>query len=440
MTDSGPGSGSVPIHPPPPPNWFIRTFRQIYAISVWVVFFGILFILSNFLSLFFLTFILSYTINSLVVALGQRVTWPRWAVIISVFAAILLTMTAMGMIVFPKVYQEGKTLSLEIPEAKDKLIGSIRGILQDESWGVVLKGAGLEEGFQEFFTVVLQNISTFAQKILRISFHFILSLVFSFLILWDLDRLVLEIQSLKSSRLGKPFKILAPKISKFGDIVGRAFEAQIVIAIVNTILTLIGLTLLGIPSKLFLSVFVFVCSFIPVVGVIISSIPICLLGYKTAGLILAFQAAFLIVIIHFIEAYILNPRIVGGHLSVHPFIAVCILVFSENWFGVWGLLLGVPCAIFIYRSLIDPPKNEGKTVHPFIAVCILVFAENWFGVWGLLLGVPCAIFIYQSLINPARRDPRIPLPALASVPSPANPVQPPAPDSEISSQRLSTGS
>ena len=351
-----------------PQSWLARNYRRIYAGTVWVIFFGLLFILSNFLSLFFITFILAYMINSLVTALNQRVSWPRWVVIVTVYAVLLLILTAMGMIVVPKVYQEGRTLSQEIPEAKDKLFASIKEIMQDESWGVLLKGAGIEENFQEVFTNVLQNVSTFMQKLLRTSFHLILSLIFSFLILWDLDRLVIEVQSLKHSRLGKPFKILGPKISRFGDIVGRAFEAQIIIAIVNTLLTLVGLTFLGVPSKLFLSVFVFLCSFVPVVGVIISSIPLCLIGYKAGGAAMALYSGILIVIIHFIEAYFLNPRIVGGHLSVHPFIAVCILVFSENWFGVWGLLLGVPCAIFIYRSLIVfpnkvPPSPAAEPAH-----------------------------------------------------------------------------
>lgn len=355
-----------PISPPSidqaPPSWFARHARQLYALAVWAVFFGIFYLVSNFLSLFFLTFILSYTINSLMRALGRRVAWPHWAVISTVYLLLMAVLFGMGMIVIPKVYQEGKALSLEIPEAKDKLLASIKEIMQNEDWAVIAKSAGVEEGVQEAFTRIIQSVTVFMQNLFRISFHFILSLVFSFLILWDLDRLADEVQGLRGSRLGKAFKILSPPILRFGNIVGRAFEAQIIIAFVNTLLTLVGLTALGIPSKLFLSVFVFVCSFIPVVGVVISSVPICLIGYKAGGFTMAFYAALLIVFIHFIEAYFLNPRIVGSHLSVHPFIAVCILVFSEHWFGVWGLLLGVPCAIFLYRSLFVRPARRATSV------------------------------------------------------------------------------
>ncbi len=353
--------------PPPTPNnrapdeqrsWFARYWRQIQIILTWSGFAAIISYLSNFLSLIFLTFILAYTLNSLVNYLHGRIQWPRWAVVLEVYLILAIIMTTMGMIVVPKVYQEGKIMYKEIPETKDKVILQIKELMQDEDLAGFIQGAGVEEGFKEWFGKMLQRFTLFIQDMFRISFHFILAVIFSFLILWDFDRFSREVRSLENTRLRKVYRILGPRIQEFGDIVGRAFEAQIIIAWVNTFLTLIGLTFLGIPSKLFLSVFVFICSFIPVLGVFISSAPICLLAYKADGFLLVFYSAVLITIIHFIEAYILNPRIVGGHLSLHPFVAVSILVFSEYFFGIWGLLLGVPCAVFLYHALLTRPTPK----------------------------------------------------------------------------------
>ncbi|MBP7633325.1 AI-2E family transporter [Candidatus Ozemobacteraceae bacterium] len=353
--------------PPPAPNnrtpdeqktWFGRYWRQIQVILTWSGFAAIISYLSNFLSLIFLTFILAYTLNSLVNYLHGRIQWPRWAVVLEVYLILAIIMTTMGMIVVPKVYQEGKIMYKEIPETKDKVILQIKELMQDEDLAGFIQGAGVEEGFKEWFGKMLQRFTLFIQDMFRISFHFILAVIFSFLILWDFDRFSREVRSLENTRLRKVYRILGPRIQEFGDIVGRAFEAQIIIAWVNTFLTLIGLTFLGIPSKLFLSVFVFVCSFIPVLGVFISSAPICLLAYKADGFLQVFYSVILITIIHFIEAYILNPRIVGGHLSLHPFVAVSILVFSEYFFGIWGLLLGVPCAVFLYHALLTRPTPK----------------------------------------------------------------------------------
>ena len=51
----------------------------------------------------------------------------------------------------------------------------------------------------------------------------------------------------------------------------------------NTVLTLIGLLLLDIPLVAMLSVIVFVCSFIPVLGVFISTMPIVLVALNAGG-------------------------------------------------------------------------------------------------------------------------------------------------------------
>ncbi|HEY9070546.1 MAG TPA: AI-2E family transporter [Candidatus Ozemobacteraceae bacterium] len=367
MTSTAPMPSSTPAapkkerpapRPEPTASWYVRYAKQIQVTLIWGGFFALLYYLSSFLSLFFLTFILAYTLNSLVNYLKARVSWPRWVVVIEVYLILAIIMTTMGMIVVPKVYQEGRIMYKEIPETKDKVLQQIKELMQDEDFSGFVQGAGLEEELKTRFGSWFQRFTLFIQDMFRTSFHFILAVIFSFLILWDLDRLTRDVRELENTRLRKVFRTLSPRLIEFGSILGRAFEAQIIIAWVNTFFTLIGLTFLGIPSKLFLSVFVFVCSFIPVLGVFISSAPICLLAYKTDGFVLVFYSIILITIIHFIEAYILNPRIVGGHLSLHPFVAVSILVFSEYLFGIWGLLLGVPCAVFIYHSLFIRPSQK----------------------------------------------------------------------------------
>jgi len=60
-------------------------------------------------------------------------------------------------------------------------------------------------------------------------------------------------------------------------------EAQAVIAIMNTVLTLIGLAILGVPSLAVLSLIVFLCSFIPVLGVFISTLPVVLVALNSIG-------------------------------------------------------------------------------------------------------------------------------------------------------------
>jgi predicted PurR-regulated permease PerM len=74
--------------------------------------------------------------------------------------------------------------------------------------------------------------------------------------------------SAASSQLARPRCVVAPRCLPRC----RAWQARI--ALVNTALTAAGMWALAIPGIGLLSLFVFVCSFIPIAGCIISTVPI----------------------------------------------------------------------------------------------------------------------------------------------------------------------
>lgn len=63
-------------------------------------------------------------------------------------------------------------------------------------------------------------------------------------------------------------------MATFGRLFGKALQAQSAIAVVNTLLTGLGILFLRLPGVLGLSIVVFICSFVPVAGVFLSTIPI----------------------------------------------------------------------------------------------------------------------------------------------------------------------
>jgi hypothetical protein len=73
---------------------------------------------------------------------------------------------------------------------------------------------------------------------------------------------------------------------------------------------------------------------------------------QKGGIILAIEAAGLITVIHLIEAYLLNPRIMGSVMHMHPLLVLVLLFIFEHFFGVWGLLLAVPGFHYIFYQVI----------------------------------------------------------------------------------------
>jgi predicted PurR-regulated permease PerM len=216
------------------------------------------------------------------------------------------------------------------------------------------------ENVQYFFTSHLGDITFMIATVIKntASFfiQFFISVIFSFIIVLDIPRLHAQFQSLRNTRLRKFYDTITPGLRTFSDVMGTAFAAQAVIAVCNTVLTYFGMKFLNIPLAELMSLFVFFCSFIPVLGVFISSIPISLVALQTHGFILMLEAIGLITFIHIFEAYVLNPRIMGDFLKIHPLLVLTILFVGEHFFGIWGLLLGVPVCVYVFRyAILDMP-------------------------------------------------------------------------------------
>lgn len=184
------------------------------------------------------------------------------------------------------------------------------------------------------------------------------ALLLTILISFDMAGLKRGALRLGESRLAGLYGKVVPSLVAVARLIGRSFAAQGVIAVFNTLLTLALMRLLGLGNELLLGALVFIASFIPVLGIILSGIPIALqaLLQPDGSLILALYALLGIAAIHAIESMVLSPRIVGRFLHLHPVLVLAVLVIGEHLFGIWGLLLGVPVAVYaIHAGVLAEP-------------------------------------------------------------------------------------
>ncbi len=130
---------------------------------------------------------------------------------------------------------------------------------------------------------------------------------------------------------------------------GGVIRGQLMICLVNGTLTGIGLTIIGVKYAVVLAVIAAVFSLIPIFGTILSTIPAVAIGL-TQSFMIGFLALVWIVIIHLIEANILNPKIMGSSAHIHPVLVVFALVAGEYGYGLFGALLAVP-VFSIFQTL-----------------------------------------------------------------------------------------
>ncbi len=127
-------------------------------------------------------------------------------------------------------------------------------------------------------------------------------------------------------------------------------RGQILICLVNGVLTLIGLLLFEVKFAFTLATLATVLSLIPIFGTIISTIPIVAMALP-GGLSVGLAVLLWILMIHFIEANFLNPKIIGSSAHIHPAVVVFALIAGEHTFGLLGALLAVPTASILLTLL-----------------------------------------------------------------------------------------
>jgi predicted PurR-regulated permease PerM len=353
--------------------------------AIWIGLIVTLFLLRHLFPIFFLTFVLTYIANTAVNALTRRWRLRKLNVVI-VYAVILALQAGVALLVVPRMINEGRNLARQYiateaareegeetlirREAREVLDAFVIGIAgpatfrdfqQSDAYSTIL--GKIETAFTTTSARVTAEVTAFTNAALLFGLHFILAMILSFLLIWDLPRTRERLRRFGEGRTADIYREVTPSITAFGVMLGRAFEAQSVVAVVNAALSVVIFLLLGLPSIALLAMIVFVCSYIPIVGMILSTIPAAFLALKVGGIPHVLWLVAGILIIHAVEAYMLNPLIYGRHLLLHPVAVLVILVIAEHLFGVWGLLLGVPISAFVLKYVI-----EGQPVAPEPAV------------------------------------------------------------------------
>jgi predicted PurR-regulated permease PerM len=350
---------------------FLEQLKVLFTkVFVWTLLAGLLFMLRSFFLLIFLTFVFSYILSQTEKKYEHRIN-NRLARVSIISTLFLLILICLGLVIVPLVKEQSQLLAEKFPNYVHNLdqslydladkYNSIKAVIPDIDIDKS-KGSISLRLFQESFgngdtshtslnsaLFALKNAGT---KLFAIGSSFLLSLLFSFLIVLDLPALARQLNGLKETKLSFIYHEVADSIFGFAQVLGRALEAQLFIAILNTILTSIGLFCLSISKIALLSVIVFVCSFIPVAGVFMSSVPICIMALTDYGFSKMFMVIGMVIIVHMIETYILNPKIYGHHLRLNPVVVLIILTVGGKLFHVWGLVLGVPICTYIFGHAI----------------------------------------------------------------------------------------
>jgi predicted PurR-regulated permease PerM len=195
---------------------------------------------------------------------------------------------------------------------------------------------------------------------------FLVLMVAAFILI-DLDRIQGFLRSLVPERYQVDYDRIYVGIDRG---LSGVIRGQLLICLINGLMTYAGLWFFSVKYPLLLAAIAATMSLIPIFGSILSSFPIVAVALISSGhfnLVKGLEVLGWIILIHLIEANVLNPKIMGNAAKIHPVLVVFALIAGEHSYGLVGALFAVPVAsiiqtIFVYYR--RRPKSPGAGLTP----------------------------------------------------------------------------
>jgi predicted PurR-regulated permease PerM len=314
--------------------------KKVSALVLLVV---ILWSIRGLLNLLLLTFIFSYLLNSLQQvlyrSLSKMIPIKEKIVTIGMYAVILFAIVFGLATYINRSAKEltgiaHKLISFNLETYTNQINPNVEGFL---------KGLHLESYTKGAVTTIFHAIP----HVSEFSIQLIMAFILSFFLLngkKEIRDFCKKLEKSKISFLYSYYKYLG---TNFANTFGKILQLQILISLINAVLSMIFLAILGFHQVVGLGCMMFLFGLIPVVGAIISFIPLAIIAFTMGGIPKVLWIVVMVLGLHAMESYVLNPRLMAHATKLPIFLAFLTLIISEYFLGTWGLLLGIPLLMFL---------------------------------------------------------------------------------------------
>jgi predicted PurR-regulated permease PerM len=185
--------------------------------------------------------------------------------------------------------------------------------------------------------------------------EFLVFLIATFFVLRDLPRLInwVKRQVPPASR-----NELLPLGEQVSILLSRYVRGQLLLVVIMTTATTIGLTLFGVPFSLLLGIVTGVLEVVPIIGPITAGAIACLVAlgnpnpFGLSQLAYVGAIAIMYTVLRHAEDYFVIPLVIGRIVRLHPALVIFSLLSGGAVFGLIGVVLAVPVAATLRLVLI----------------------------------------------------------------------------------------
>lgn len=333
-----------------------RGFKRFVALAIIAL---LIYALQSMLNMILITFILTYLMNRLSSSITRRVSKVvrinNKVTVIFLYVVLVAGLFWGSYMYLPRLIQQLNELVQIIMTFYSKPFepydNPILNYMMES-----LRNIDVASYVDQGLNFLLKKISDIGKWGLNLLIAIIMSLFFSL----QKEKVTAFTAKFKSSKIGFIYNEIEFFGRKFIHSFGKVIEVQFLIALLNSVFSVLFLWMLGFPSLFALGIMIFLLGLIPVMGVIVSLIPLCAIAFKIGGLLKVVYVLVMIALLHAFEAYVLNPKLMSNKTHLPIFYTFMVLIVGEHFFGVWGLILGIPIFMFLLDIIEVPILGDVK--------------------------------------------------------------------------------
>jgi len=138
-------------------------------------------------------------------------------------------------------------------------------------------------------------------------------------------------------------------------------RTQMFVAAIDAVGIGVGAALLGVPMPIPVAVLVFLGSFVPIVGAVLTGAIAVFLALVYNGPVIGLLMLGVVLLVQQLEGHILQPILMGSAVKVHPLAVVLVVAGGAMIAGIPGALFAVPLAAFINVAAVTISSGAWRT-------------------------------------------------------------------------------
>lgn len=293
---------------------------------------------------FVLAAIFAYILNPLVDFLAHKMRLPRGLSVAIIYIVLIGLIAVLAVNIGIRISEESAQFSLE---AKTFLRETNSQISSFPDW---LRPISLDivESVRGSVPFTNKRVMAYLPGALNRTIGVLVFLTSAFYFLKDGKNFKNGFMNLLPSEIKEDLEAILHKINR---VLGDYLRGQLLLVLIMSVLTYIGLTIIGVRYGLILAVFTGFAEIIPIIGPIVAGTVAVLVAftdqYSRLGInptLDVVVVASLYVVLRQIEDIFIIPQVMGRMTKLHPLVVLFSVLIGGHIFGVMGYLIAVPLA------------------------------------------------------------------------------------------------